>query len=103
MSYQKLPDFVSNKKPIINIQNKKDNKCFVWSILRFLHPTEVSNHPERLTDLKQYKKDLNFKCITFPIKWEDITKFEKQNPNIKNILNIIHAHIHFKIIFNLVY
>ena len=30
MSYQKLPDFVLNKKAIINIQNKKDNKCFMW-------------------------------------------------------------------------
>ena len=55
------------------------------SILRFLHPTEVNNHPKRLTDLKQYEKDLNLKGITFPIKWKDITKFEKQNPNIPPI------------------
>ena len=70
MSYQKLPDFVLNKKAIINIQNKKDNKCFMWWILRYLHPVEKNNHPEWLTDLKQYEKDINFKGITFPIKWD---------------------------------
>ena len=52
-SYIKLPDFISSKLSIINIQNEKDNKCFMWSILRYLHPIEVNNDPERIYDLKQ--------------------------------------------------
>ena len=36
-SYIPLPDWISNKKAIVNIQNK-DDKCFVWCILRYLHP-----------------------------------------------------------------
>ena len=36
-SYIPLPEFITKKKSIINIQNK-DNKCFLWSILRYLHP-----------------------------------------------------------------
>ena len=78
-SYIPLPKFITKKKTIINIQNK-DNKCFLWSILRYLHPKEI--HGERLTDLKKYENDLNFKGINFPIKVKDITKFEKQNPNL---------------------
>ena len=66
MSYQKLPDLIFNKKAIINIKNK-DNKCFMSSILRYLHLNDVLN-PERLTRIKQYEKDLNFKGITFPVK-----------------------------------
>ena len=36
-SYIPLPDWISNKKAIVNIQNK-DDKCFLWCILRYLHP-----------------------------------------------------------------
>ena len=35
-SYIPLPDWISNKKAIINIQNK-DEKCFLWCILRYLY------------------------------------------------------------------
>ena len=81
-SYIPLPEFITKKKSIINIQNK-DNKCFLWSVLRYLHP--VQNNEVRLTDLKKYENDLNFKGIDFPIKIKDITKFEKQNPNLPGI------------------
>ena len=38
-SYIPLPDWISNKKAIVNIQNK-DEKCFLWCLLRYLHPKE---------------------------------------------------------------
>ena len=66
-SYIKLPDNILTKKAIINIKNK-DNKCFMWSILRYLHPNEKNNHPERISDLKQYATSLNFKSIDFSSK-----------------------------------
>ena len=49
-SYVKLPDKIAVKKAIINIQNKKDNKCFMRSILGYLHPEEKNNHAERIDD-----------------------------------------------------
>ena len=82
-SYIVLPDKITARKAIINIQNK-GNKCFMWSILRYLHLEGVHN-THRLTDLKQYENDLNFKGISFPVKITDISKFEKQNPNIPPI------------------
>ena len=81
-SYITLPDWISNKKAIVNIQNK-DEKCFLWCILRYLHPKEF--HEERLKDLEKYENSLNTKGITFPMKLKDITKFEKLNPELPGI------------------
>ena len=39
LSYIPLPDWITNKKAIVNIQNK-DEKCFLWSVLRYLHPID---------------------------------------------------------------
>ena len=40
-----LPKELADKKAIINMQNK-DNKCFLWFVLRALNPKRL--HPERL-------------------------------------------------------
>ena len=81
-SYIPLPGWISSKKAIVNIQNK-DDKCFLWSILRYLHPRK--DNDSRLTDLKKYEFSLNTKGITFPIKLKDISKFEKLNPELPGI------------------
>ena len=81
-SFIPLPDFIKKKNAIINIKNE-DDKCFLWSVLRYLHPKEI--HGERLTDLKKYENDLNFKGIDFPVKVKDITKFENNNPYLPGI------------------
>ena len=81
-SYIPLPNFIMRKKAIINMENE-DDKCFLWSILRYLHPRE--KHSTRISDLKKYENDFNFKQINFPVKVKDITKFENQNPDLPGI------------------
>ena len=81
-SYIPLPEFIKKKNAIINIKNE-DNRCFLWSVLRYLYPKGV--HGERLSDLKKYENELNFEEIKFPVKVKDITKFEKLNPNLPGI------------------
>ena len=81
-SYIPLPDWITNKKAIVNIENK-DEKCFLWCILRYLHPKERDE--ERLTGLKKYEFSLNTKGITFPMKLSHISKFEKLNPSLPGI------------------
>ena len=81
-SYIPLPDFLMRKKAIINMENK-DDKCFLWSVLRYLHPRE--KHSSRINDLREYENDLNFKGIDFPIKVKDIQKLENQNQNLPGI------------------
>ena len=81
-SYIPLPDWISNKKAIVNIENK-DEKCFLWCVLRYLHPKERDR--ETWTDLKKYEKSLNTKGIYFPMKLKHISKFEKLNPFLPGI------------------
>ena len=81
-SYIPLPDWISNKKAIVNIQNK-DEKCFLWCILRYLYPNEKDS--TRLTDLKKYEFSLNTEGIDFPMKLKHISKFEKLNPSLPGI------------------
>ena len=81
-SYIPLPDWITNKKAIVNIENK-DEKCFLWCIPRYLHPR--NRDEERLTGLKEYENSLKTKGITFPMKLRDISKFEKLNPSLPGI------------------
>ena len=81
-SYIDLPKWIKHKKAIINIKNK-DDKCFLWCILRYLHPKEKNE--ETIGDLKKYEFSLNTKGITFPIKENDINKFENLNPDLPGI------------------
>ena len=81
-SYIPLPDWIKNKKAIVNIENK-DEKCFLWCVLRYLHPKERDR--ETWIDLKKYENSLNTKGITFPMKLKDISKFEKTNPTLPGI------------------
>ena len=80
--YISLPNFIQNKNAVINIKNE-DDKCFLWSVLRYLRP--VQKNGERLSDLKKYENDLNFNQINFNVKVKDITKFENQNPDLPGI------------------
>ena len=69
-----------NKNAIINPQNK-DDKCFLWCVLRALNPTK--DHPERIDKkLKEKENTLNMEGIEYPVSLKDIDKFEKQNPSI---------------------
>ena len=81
-SYIPLPDWIMRKKAIVSIRNS-GNKCFFWSVLRYLHPKEKND--SRLSDLKKYENELNIKDIKFPVKIKDISKFESLNPDIPGI------------------
>ena len=82
-SYIPLPDWIMRKKAIVSLRNK-DDKCFLWSILRYLHPREKND--SRVKDLKQYENELVIpKGFNFPVKVRDIPKFEKANPNLPGI------------------
>ena len=71
---------LANKNAIINPQNK-DDKCFLWCVLRALNPTK--DHPERIDKkLKEKENTLNMEGIEYPVSLKDIDKFEKQNPSI---------------------
>ena len=78
-----LPKELADKKAIINMKNK-DNKCFMWSVLRALNPK--NDNAERVDkELRKKEDTLNMKGIEYPVSLKedkDISKFEKQNPEI---------------------
>ena len=79
-SWVPLPKELADKKAIINMQNK-DNKCFLWCVLRVLNPKRL--HPERLDkELMGKENTLNMERICYPVSLKDLDKFEKQNPTI---------------------
>ena len=59
----------------------KDNKCFLWCVLRALNP--VRTDKDRIdTILKSKENTLNMKDIKYPVSLQDINKFESFNSNI---------------------
>ena len=81
-SYIKLPDWIINKRAIINPKNK-DDKCFIWCVLRYFHMKPKNN--ELISDLKKYERELVTKGLSFPMDIKKISKFERLNPNIPGI------------------
>ena len=66
-------------KGLMNGQNIDDNKCFTWSLVRYLNP--VDHNPKRTTNAEKYfAKALDFKGIKFPAKFREIHKIVKRIP-----------------------
>ena len=65
-SYIKSPEWVSNKKAIINPKNV-DDRCFEYSVVVALHHNEIKNHPERIqANHYLFSFDYNWQVIDFP-------------------------------------
>ena len=76
-SYTSFPKLIVKKKAVINMKND-DNQCGKWAITRALNP--VDRDSERITKkLKTQAEKYNWNGIEFPMKLEDIPKFEKNN------------------------
>ncbi|KAK3103044.1 hypothetical protein FSP39_016008 [Pinctada imbricata] len=84
-SFIPLPAKLVAKKAIVNVQNT-DNKCFMWSILAALHSIEGHHaNPNRVSNYVNYIDELEFTGITFPVKIDEIPKFEKRNDISVNV------------------
>ena len=64
-SYIDSPKWIKNKKATINPKNLKDSNCFQYAIIAALHHQDISNNPERITKLKPYINNYNWKDINF--------------------------------------
>ena len=80
-SYIELPEWLKSKKAVINLQNK-DEECFKWAVIEALHHEEIKHHPERISLLRPYENQYNWKGLEFPVSIKKIDKFEKNNPGI---------------------
>ena len=64
-SYIDSPKWIKNKKSTINPKNN-DYKCFQYAVTLALNLDKVSSHPERISKIKPFIEQYNWKEIDFP-------------------------------------
>ena len=84
-SYIPLPDWIVKKKVIINPKNT-DERCFEWSDTAGLHYMDIKSNPECISNLRKYVDNYDWSGLEFPLSIKGISKFEKQNDVIVNVL-----------------
>ena len=88
-SYIISPKWLKNKGATINPKNTKDNNCFQYAITVALNHQNINHNPERISKLKPFINNCNWKDIEFPSHSKDWRKFEQNNKTIA--LNILYV------------
>ena len=78
-SYTDSPKWLKNKKVTINPKNTNDNNCFQYAITALLNYQNINHNPERISKLKPFINNYNWKDIEFPSHSKDWRKFECNN------------------------
>ena len=64
-SYIDSPQWLKNKKSTINPKSN-DDKCFQYAVTLALNLNRIDNHPERISKIKPFIDQYNWKDIDFP-------------------------------------
>ena len=90
-SYIDSPKWLKIKTVTENPQNKKDDRCFQCAVTVALNYEQSKDHPERITKIKTFIDQYDWKEIYFPSQGKDWKKFESNNKSIAlNILYVPH-------------
>ena len=85
-SYIDSPKWLKNKKATINPKNN-DNNCFQYALTVALNYQNIKKDPQRISKIKPFINQYDWKGINFPSHKEDWKKFESNNKSIA--LNIL--------------
>ena len=85
-SYVDSPDWIKYKKATINPKNEND-ECFKYAITVALNHEKFLKNPRRVSTIKPFIDQYNWKGIEFPSRSKDWKKFEQNNKTIT--LNIL--------------
>ena len=103
-SYIDSPKWLKNKKSTINPKNN-DDKCFQYAVTLALNLDNIDNNPERISKIKPFIDQYNWKDIDFPATSKDWKNFELNNEIALNILYVPHntkkIHVAYKLKHNL--
>ena len=77
-SFIDSPKWLKDKKSTIN-PNNNDDKCFQYAVTLELNLDNIDNHPERISKIKPFIDQYNWKDIDFPSTSKDWKKFELNN------------------------
>ena len=74
---------------LLNLINKKDNKCFQYAVTVALNQEEIEKHAERIIKIKPFVNKYKWEGIIFPSAKGHWKKFEKNNLIIsRNVLYV---------------
>ena len=88
-TYIDSPKWLKDKKSTINPKNN-DDKCFQYAVTLALNLDNIDNHPERISKIKPFINQYNWKDIDFPPTNKDWRKLELNNDIALNILYTPH-------------
>ena len=84
-SYLPLPDWLVNKKAIVNPHND-DEECFKWSVITV--ENAGMKDPQRVSNLRKFMDNCDWSGLEFPVSIKDIGKFETRNNISVNVLAV---------------
>ena len=103
-SYIDFPHLLKNKKSTINPINN-DYKCFQCAVTLALNLDKIRKNPQRISKIKPFIDQYNWKDIDFPATSKDWKKFELNNEIALSILYVPHntrkIHVAYKSKHNL--
>ena len=82
-SYLLLPDWIANKKVIINPHNNNE-QCFKWAVIAA--ENIGMKDPQRVSNLRKFTDNYNWSGLEFPVSIKDIREFEIKNGISINVL-----------------
>ena len=88
-SYIDSPKWLKDKKSTINPKNN-DHKCFQYAVTLALNLDKINKHPQRISKVKPFIDQYNWKNIDFPSTSKDWRKLELNNETALNILYVPH-------------
>ena len=88
-SYIDSPKWLKDKKSTINPKNN-DDKCFQYAVTLALNLDKIKKDPQRISKIKPFMDQYNWKDIDFPSASKDWRKFELNNRIALNILYVPH-------------
>ena len=88
-TYIDSPKWLKNKKSTINTKNN-DDKCFQYAVTLALNLDNINKHPQRISIIKPFIDQYNWKDIDFLPNNKDWRKLELNNDIALNILYIPH-------------
>ena len=103
-SYIDSPKWLKDKKSTINPKNN-DYKCFQYAVTLALNLDKIKKYLQRISKIKPFIDQYNWKDIDFPSTSKDWKKFELNNEIALNILYVPHntkkIHVAYKSRHNL--
>jgi len=66
-SYIPTPRHIAAKTCVVNVQNRNDELCFLYSILAHIHRVESERNPSRVCHNRPHLAELVTTCLKFPL------------------------------------